>query len=441
MSWLVSKVKEIFSSFTGWSSNSEFDYSGILEKIRNAYFYKTSKGSLQVRQIVNYLSAAIMGTGCNVKASKETAAWLQAWKKEVSFESKLLDYGRFGQLEGQILIKIDVVENSANKEKQISFHLLPYYKYRYSIMYDQFGNVESAKYPVGGGKFHEILKEEFAYVNYSANSGMYSPDSETTFPIIAFCMENIEIIEDCKKNWKKLNDIFAKPTPVWETEDDGELSRLTRILKGKSVSGESGKKWENGDGVVTKKAKLTFAQASLEGINSIKDLIVACYEENSFITGIPIYLIKPEVFSNRATAEETQDGINQATITDRIKTERLIEDLLSKVAAKENQLNAKSLEPNSITVSLPPNSLAQMKSLATTLSTLVRDQALTPETLWDLIPEVDSDIEMARWQKWFGQKQDQGGSDFIRNMLESDGQATKEETTTDKKAKSQEPVI
>lgn len=422
MSWLSifsNKVRDLFSSFTGWSASSNFDYDGILGKIRRAYFFKSSKGSLQVRQIVNYLSAAIMGTGCNVKATRKTVEWLKKWKREVSFESKLLDYGRFGQLEGQILLKIDAIE--IDNKKLISFHLLPFYKYKYTILYDQFGNISSAKYPIGNGEFYEIKKEDFAYVSYSATSGVYSPDDETAFPIVAFCMENIETIEDCKSNWKKLIGIFAKPTPVWETEDDFELARLTRILKGKVASGEGGKKWENGDGIVTKKAKLSFAQASLDGINSIKDLIVACYEENSFITGIPIYLIKPEVFSNRATAEETQDGINQATITDRIKTERLIEDLLSKIAAKENQLNAAELEPDSITVSLPPNSLAQMKSLATTLSTLVRDQALTPETLWDLIPEVDTEVEMNRWQKWYGQKQESTLSDFMGKMVSDSG--------------------
>ena len=161
-------------------------------------------------------------------------------------------------------------------------------------------------------------------------------------------------------------------------------------------------------------------------MESIKDLIIACYEENSFITGIPIYLIKPEVFSAKATAEETQDGINQATITDRIKTERVIEDLLSKIAAKENQINSRKLEPNSISVSLPPNSLAQMKMLATTLSGLVRDQSLTPETLWDLIPEVDSDQEKERWQKWYGNGKTEGNSEFMEKLISG------ESTPTDK---------
>ena len=376
-------------------------YRNSIDKIRKKYFDIDKNGSLLIRTIVDYRASAIAGGEISFSADENTLLDLELWAETEKMNDKSTSYAQLLEREGRLAVAI------YRKPNGWGFRALPWHQYKYELIYDDFENIKGIKYKTDKGE-HEILKPFLIYVQYTGQDE-YSQESIAP-PKIAYCLKDIEEIESEMERWANINHFFADPTPHIDTTDIGFFDKLVSILSGRRFETPEGgtnsedaskderqiRKWKIGRGLTTVNTKLQYVQAEMRGTDSLDRIIQVRCMRISAITGYPIFLLYPELMSNRATAEEIAADTNQATVIERRKNEELWTQIAKSWCILENIFTGSSYDPNTVYSTLPQTSAAQIKLLLSTQFPLVEKGVISMKTFRESIPLVNAGIEEER---------------------------------------------
>lgn len=367
-------------------------YEKAIKAIHEKYHFLDELGALAVRAIVDFRASAIAGGEISLSGEKKTVAVLRDWFQRNNIYKKTVEFAKLAEREGRLAVCLYIMDNG-----DIGLKALPYSKYKYRLKYDQYGKVEGIVYDIKDGE-HTILVPYLVYLTYSNNDEL--PGDQHIPPKVAYCLKDIEEIDDQMKHWSKINEYFADPTPHLDTENENFFDRLKRIVRGlpehSDQKDENARRWKMGQGLVTWKTTLKYVQADLKGVESLDRNIQVRAQRISVMSGYPIYLWYPELMNNRATSTEIAADTNNATVMERIGHQEFWTQVCTNVCAISNQMFGSALNPNKLYATLPQISAAQIKLLIDTFQPLVTAKQLSVRTFHDMLPNVDSDEEMKR---------------------------------------------
>lgn len=377
------------------------EYKKSVNLIRKKYFNLDPKGALTVKTIVDFRATVIAGGEISFSAKKSTLKDLEYWLNEEKANEKSTSYAQLLEREGRIAIVL------YKKPNGWGFRALPWHQYKYDLIYDEYDNIKGIKYETGKG-YHTIEKPFLIYVQYSGQEE-YSKESVAP-PKIAYCLNDINKIEDEMERWENINHFFADPTPHLDTTDTNFFKTLVTLLRGNRETRPEGssanvndpnyvapiRRWKVGSGLTTVNTKLTYVQADMRGIESLDRMVQVRSQRITSLTGFPIYLLYPELMSNRATAVEIAADANQATVLERRKNEELWAEIAKSWAVLQNIFIGTAYDPNEIYATLPQTSAAQVKLLIETFGPLVDKKQLSKRTFMEMLPLVDYTSEIKR---------------------------------------------
>lgn len=365
-------------------------YEKAVSSIKRKYLFLESKGAMAVRSIIDYRASAIAAGKISLSGEMKTTEILKDWFQRNNIYKKTIEFAKLAEREGRLAICIYQMSNG-----DLGLKAIPYAKYKYRMQYDQYGKVSGIAYDTKDGEY-VISKPFLVYLSYANNDEQVG--DQIIPPKIAYCLDDIEQIETQISHWSKVNEYFADPTPHFDTEQENFFDRLKKIINGQPAedSKSDGRRWKIGQGIITWKTKLNYVQADLKGVESLDRNIQVRCQRISFMTGFPIYLLYPELMSNRATATEIAADTNNATALERISHQEFWTEVCQNICIISNQLFGSALNPDKLYVTLPQISAAQIKLLVETFKPIVEMGGISMRTFRELLPNVDPEEEEIR---------------------------------------------
>jgi len=370
------------------------EYEKLVREIRRKYYRLDSKGALLTRLLVDYRASVIAGGELSISGQESTVNALRQWIEAENLEKKLIEYTQLAEREGRIAIAL------YRKPDGFGLRALPWHQYKYTLIYDNYENVVGIRYDSEDGVI-EIRKPYLIYMQY-AGQEEYS-DETIAPPKIAYCLEDIEEIDTEMGRWAKINHFFADPTPHFDTDEETFFGKLKRLLNGKaeetypegSSTSENrvGRRWKVGEGVVTYRTKLSYVQADMRGIESLDRHVQVRTQRISTLTGFPIFLLYPELMSNRATSKEIAAESNNAMITERRKHEEMWTELFKSYCQASNLLTGTALNPVGLYAVLPQATATQIQLLVDTYLPLFQNKVISKHTFQEMLPGISPEIE------------------------------------------------
>jgi len=376
------------------------EYKKLVDSIRKKYYSLDSKGSLLTRLIIDYRASVIAGGEFSISGDEKTVLELNNWIEKFGIQKKLLEYTQLVEREGRLALVLYKIDDD------VGIRSLPWHQYKYQLIYDEYDRIKAIKYDSGAG---EVLIEK-PYLCYMQYSGQEEYSNETIAPPkVAYCLEDIEAIDDELSRWSKINHYFADPTPHFDTEEENFFDALKKLLKSKKAEGSyegsslnldeeesSTRRWKIGEGIVTYRTKLQYVQSEMRGIESLDRVIQVRCQRISALTGFPLYLLYPELMSNRATSHDISIESNSALVSEKRKIEELWTDVFRSYCAVSNKLFGTALNPTGIYTVIPQSNNNYVKSVVDLYLPLLQNKVISKRTLQELIPGIDPDIEQAR---------------------------------------------
>ena len=387
----------------GFSLSREEDtilggYLKAINIIREKYFFIKSKGALYIRTIIDYRASVIAGGEINVTANEQTESALTDWFDTEAIYNKTVAYAQLAEREGRLALAI------YKKGDSIGVRALPYHEYKYKLLYDKYDEVSGLEYQSSEGLI-KIMKPYLVYMQY-AGQDEYSGESMPP-PKVAYCINDIDKMDEEMLRWSNINHFFADPTTHFDTKDISFFEKLKQLVVGKMSNAvpESGngindeqelRSWKVGEGIVTVNTTLDYKQSEMRGIESIDRNIQVRAQRVSFITGVPIFIIYPELMSNRATADQIAAETNNATVIERMKHQDLWQSVCESFCITSNILFGTSFSFEDLYVTLPQISSQQLQLLINTTAPLVGSGIMSKQTFRELLPNINSVQEAER---------------------------------------------
>lgn len=377
------------------------NYTDKIDKIRKLYFDTASKGSLVAKRIINYRAGAIAGGELKVFGKENVVNVLKDWMNQEQIFEKTLQYSELLEREGRLAIALYKRDDGTLGLRALSWH-----QYKYRLLYDKYEKITGIIYDSEQGKM-EIKAPWLIYMQYS---GQDEFSGETIAPpVVGYCLDDIEQVENGLQHWSQVNKLFADPTPYFEVEDENWFDQIVNILKGKpriessEIAAEDGRRWKIGEGLALYKTKLSYIQATLQGVDSLDKNIQIRMQRIFFATSIPIYLLYPELMSNRATAKELAFELNAAISSEKTKQQNMWEQVFKSYCIASNTLLGTALDPTGIYTILPQVSASYIQMLIETFSPLHDKKIISSKTFREFIPTIDQELEDERLNEEGGQ--------------------------------------
>lgn len=421
LTWFKSKIQALVSINS--VGNAVFSVGELETNIQNFYANLTlvyrglnnllEFGNSGIQNVITYRRTWIMSKDTTV--SCEDMAAEEAWIKDFEYRNQMKLLRQRMATNGEIEGKCVIVLMVDTKKQLVIPRIFNYLDYYYEIDVDDFGNPVQMRYTLGN-KEYKIDASRFVYASMSFSE--HYLDRRITPSNVSFVIEQIINSDKAYKNWRAINDRFAKTTPVFEMETWQDASRVSQLISGKGEDltnpNETGKRWKVGEGLAYAKGTVKQLEFNAPGIESLKSEIIACAQKISGHTGIPIFLLGfPELIGGgRATAEEMAESITNKTVTERIIWESKLKELYSKAMLLSNEYFGTTLNPENIMVKIPPVSLAEINAIITTYESAVDKKYISKQTYREMLPGIDHEQEEARLKE-----EAMAGMSMIRDTL------------------------
>ncbi len=304
-------------------------------------------GCMIGKNVIDMRTAFSVGKGVRVikhKDFKGDATKELEWCKEFMRFNNLdeempQEYAKEAEIEGKILLRllVDVVA------KNIRIVYTPWRTFNYEIYTPDwdFFNYTRAHY-IGSGEPNITFDLASPWFVYKRFGGGASKINETP-PKIAFVLREMEDLDKAIVDWRKINRIFAAPTPTFTTPTRQDAEQFQKWLDGKNfrlgkalVIGGEGVSYElvgwKGDGYTTLKEETQALAKTISGT-----------------TGIPVHFLGyPELLSNRDTAENLIELIVLSTNKERNTWMGAYEELFQKSMIIYNTVFGTNLNPTAV---------------------------------------------------------------------------------------------
>ena len=380
--------------------NKYRSYSEKVTALSRMYDGSAVWGNQLTKALINIRSYFIMGAGVSFGVeelkSVNTKKFMNDFIKLNHLEQRSpLEWAKEAQIEGKILLQLIPDKEYVNKQNtstgNIKVKYIPWTVYQYEVEsdpkdYNQFTRVtwDTAKYGKGN-----LTAGEFVYIPFGGRSYQVNK----TPPMLSACIRELETIDKAFFDWRKIDHLFAAPTPFIKAETSSKAESIYQKLKDAT--------WKVGKLLVVE-GDLSLVGPEMQGVEWLKHEIVACIQLVSAISGVPVHFLGfPELIgAGRATADSMMESIQAATSTERSLWNDGMEELLTKAAIMASeQLNRGLLEASDINISIPFLSQQHLQELVDVWFPLYEGGVISLKTLHSKIPEINSSEEQKNLDK------------------------------------------
>lgn len=199
--------------------------------------------------------------------------------------------------------------------------------------------------------------------------------------------------DKANQDLRRMNHKTSRITPTFETKNGTETDKLVKWLKAQS--------WKIGDSFVGT-AKFKYENAGNSPVKNLQDEMGTNTKTISGVTGVPVHWFGwVDMMSNRATATELYNSVNNATIMERLLIADGIRDLI--IIAQREYIDGGGKEITEVTtdfeVSLPLIDLGRFKEIVEAYSQLYGDDVISLKKYREMVPGVDPLFEEKQVEK------------------------------------------
>jgi hypothetical protein len=376
---------QITKTYTG---NPYPTYDAAITELARKYEGVAEWGILMTKNIIDLRAAFIIAGGIKVQAKngQEDLAERELSFLQEFFRENKLDFGmtqefaKEGELEGRFLAKL--IPDS--ERKNINLRFIPYTSAKYQVKSnpDDYSEYLKVEIPASGTAVAITLEEdEFVYAKFS---GRVNKVNEL-MPKVASILRQIEDVDKALYDLRKMNRLFASPTPYFETQD--RLAAQSMHDRLKEI------RWNVGKFLVGP-AKFSMVSMDAAGATSISSEIMMNMKIVSGATGVPVnFLGLPELMSNRSTSGDMFEFIGSSTNKERITWLGVYNEIIRKAILMANDKFNLGLDPEIVEIVLPPVSSEKTQELTTVWLPLYEAGVLSLKAMLSKIPDIDVESE------------------------------------------------
>jgi hypothetical protein len=352
-------------------------------------------GSQLIQRIVDTRAAFTMAGG--LKAIDKQ----QKNPEELSFIRGLIELneldGQFGQqlavekeLEGQVLLVLDWDAEIEN----VRIKFISWNDTHYELQYlDNFYHkIEKISYRSDGEEEIEVPADRAVFIKFNARI-----NSREGVPTLSGLLQEAEDIDRALRDWRKLNQYFASPTPYFRTQDMQEAKELYDQLLSPGVNWRIGK-------VFAGPAEFSLVEMGGTGAESIRQEIECKIKILAGGSGVPVqFLGFPEFMSNRSTAENSMEPVAVVSISEQRSWQQGFKDLFDKAVVLRNEMASpllSPLKPGKIEPKMKFVTQAQIDRLVSLYYPLWQSGAINLPTLLSMLPDLDPETEAAKGENY-----------------------------------------
>ncbi len=402
---------------TASSTSNEFyqgnpykSYADQVNVLHSKYNLRDDWGCMILKNVVDVRAAFMLGRGVQVvkrdgfagDASRELAFIRDFINFNNIDEEAPQDWAVGTELEGKVLLRIIPVEKGQSyqgaHQGMIRAVYVPWDTSPYEVTADEPNYYRYLKADYEGTAtrpdskqvdvtFH-LIEGEFVYKRFGGSAFPYNETS----PKAAFVLRHMEDLDKELWDWRRINSLFAAPTPVITVETVGEAERIqARVDK---------KNWRIGKALVLANGKFELVMYKGEGFTTIQKAVESYIQAISGSTGVPVHFLgHPELLSNRATAENLLELIELSTGKERKVWIGTYEELFQKAIVMYNDAFRSNLNPMAIDAEIPFTSSQSLKIIKDVYLPMYTEGAMSLQQLLSYLSELDADQEVDRIKK------------------------------------------
>ena len=368
--------------------NNYKTYSTQVDGAYKMFLSKCDYGSEILRGVVETRIALIGGEGLSVTAeNKKTQDWIDDFLELNRLKgSRLLSIIQTGELEGRNLLVLNKAKDMG--KEYISIMSFPWYENNYCVeKANTYDGIKKIYYSDKEKREIPIPTEKAIYVKLGGTECLFDEPTNRIHCVLTDC----ENFSRAKYDLRKTGFLFGRITPTWKFEsNDPSAATDAQAIKNALESFD----WEPGQGYAGRaefgyKTPGTGAQDLLlaDMLTSLRNIATT--------SSIPIhFLSRPDLMSNRATAENLLEVINLGTKKDRLIWEESLTEAIEKAMTMAVDTGlAKSNILGDFEIKLPLISLANLKSLIEVWYPLIGD-IISKSTFRGMLPGIDPSQEV-----------------------------------------------
>lgn len=417
---LTITTQAAINAMTGLDEQSEVNYVGSRYRTYDSQIAELAKkyagtadwGSLVMKNIIDVRAAFITGTGVVAKVRE---GYKGDATREMEFIRRLMRmngldgrkpqiWGTETEIEGKVLLQLSPVFDPIDELGNVHVIHTPWRHYRYDVTaaepdFDRY--IRAFHTGAGTTTSFDLSEPYFVYARFGGNSY----EVNLTPPKAAFVLRHVEDLDKELWDWRKINHLFAAPTPWFDSEDPDEARRLTDYINQKN--------WRIGKAIVTAQTKFELVSAKGDGYASIKQAIESDVQVISGTTGIPVHFLgHPELLSNRSTADALLQHIELSTDKERDIWKAAYTETFRKATTIFNESFQNNLDPDAVVADLPSSSTANLTFVETVYLPMYIAGALSLETLLAKLNDVNLPEEMKRVKVAQVEKEEKAAADM-----------------------------
>jgi|TARA_Y100000310_G_scaffold473_1_gene544 hypothetical protein len=318
-----------------------------IKKLRQMFKGEAAYGNVACNAVVNFNSTFQFANGILAMAEdgQEAKEELKALEHFLDFndfnEEMGLALGQEGELSGQVLFRWSWDDN----EKQVKAWVVPLIETQYIVQYKEgdFTTVDQAILYPGTDQQEEVPGDQVVFIKFRGLlNGSYGVP--TPMP----CLEHMENIDKGREDLRKIDHLFAAPTPIFGMSDAERVDAMnTKVGAGN---------WKIGQALILLKDELgQYLEISTSGHEALLKEVELNIQLISAVTDVPVHFLGwPQLLSNRATSTDMfESPVKRAMAEQRIWMGGF-EELVKKVFDLINFKLQSALDAHKVTLAFPP---------------------------------------------------------------------------------------
>ena len=393
----VNLMAELENMKNIYKGNAYTSYPTAVEAIAKKYNCESLFGVCLTSALIQAMSSFTCGQGFSTTAITDGEA-----DAEIAFINELLDHNNLDEegfieiineamgIEGKLLLHlipepghqwqyIDSDGNEVKKTGMIKIRFVPWRKYNYTVLTqpNDYLIYTGVKWNATGILAAGSLEaKEFVYRKFGGDL----TDPNRASMKIWKCLTEIDMYDECKSDWRKINKLFASPTAHFEMENMDLVELMNESLV--KINWRIGK-------MLSHIGKFQLTSANMEGIVSIEKEKVALQKIISGATGIPVHFFEPEVMSNKRLAENEMEFVWASFNLERNIIKGAFDEVIRKSMALQVEQTNEQLDCNRIKNSIRVITDADWQRLKDFFLPLLRDGNIDRQTVLEKIPGID----------------------------------------------------
>ena len=223
--------------------------------------------------------------------------------------------------------------------------------------------------------------DDFSFIAFNDELGIYEG-----YPTVGGVLKILENLHKDMDDWRKLNHLFAHPTPHFKCETKEEAIAVNNLIK--SIG------WKVGTALATN------SEFSLKGITGQEgNILMLSIQSNIKIisahTGVgPHFLGFANTMSNRSTAESMGEPTEVTLFAEIASWKRFYVDLFNKAIRMRNKKLNQKITENILHPKLVPLTDRQWQHIKDIYMNAAKEGLISKELFLSSIPDLDVDAEM-----------------------------------------------